>query len=92
MTEGGESNEVKLTRIEGKLDLSNLRHDQTEMRLKTVDDRLHSHGNRIGVLEAIKHLNEGERKGVAMSGRIMLVLCGALPVGLIAALLRTLGA
>jgi hypothetical protein len=74
------------------LDLSNLRHDQTEKRLNTVDDRLHSHGNRIGALETTKLLNEGERKGVALSGKLVLVLCGAVPMGLIAALLRSIGA
>ena len=34
MSDENESVLLKLTRMEGKLDLSNLRHDQTEARLK----------------------------------------------------------
>lgn len=72
--EGGEqSNAVWLTRIEGKLDLSNLRHDQTDARLNTMDQRLHNHGNQITNLMASEH----QRKGAATAIKIMWALGGS---------------
>ena len=88
MSDESESVLVKLTRMEGKLDLSNLRHDQHEQRVKTIDDRLHTHGNRIGVLEAARHLNEGERKGVALSTKVAVAIATLLAGGVGAALAR----
>jgi hypothetical protein len=67
MSDDNESVLVKLTRMEGKLDLSNMRHDQHDERFRTIDGRLHAHGNRIGILEAARHLNDGERKGIQLS-------------------------
>lgn len=81
MDSESESVLVKLTRMEGKLDLSNMRHDQHDERFRTIDNRLHVHGNRIGVLEAARHLNEGERKGVQISTKVAWTLAAFL-VGL----------
>ncbi len=94
---------VQLARIEGKQDVTNERldtankinderHGAVQAQIVTLNERLQGHGNRIGALETVKHLNEGERRGVALSGRLALILCGAIPVGLIAAALRMLGA
>lgn len=83
---------VKLTRMEGKLDLSNMRHDQHDALFRTIDGRFHGHGNRIGVLEAARHLGEGERRGIALSGKILWTLAGAIPIGIGAAVLRMAGA
>src|SRR5689334_5556145 len=49
---GGEGIMVKLTRMEGKLDLSNLRHDQNDAWRVTVDQRLHRHGNELMIAKA----------------------------------------
>lgn len=87
MTDEPESILVKLTRMEGKLDLSNMRHDQHDERFRTIDGRLHVHGNRIGVLEAARHLGDGERKGLTLAGRAMWALAGVLPGGAIVALI-----
>lgn len=50
---------VQLTRIEGKLDLVNDRHETMKGDIVEVKTRLHSHSNRIGVLEARDHQRTG---------------------------------
>jgi hypothetical protein len=92
MSDESESVLVKLTRMEGKLDLSNLRHDQTDAWKTIVDNRLTSHGDRIGGLERREIGRDGERKGIIASGKLLLVLAGAAPVAIGAAILRALGA
>lgn len=54
MSEGGENEgiRVQLARMEGKLDLSNLRHDQMDQWKVTVDQRLHRQGNELMVVKA----------------------------------------
>ncbi|MES2904586.1 MAG: hypothetical protein V4696_10410 [Pseudomonadota bacterium] len=83
---------VKLTRMEGKLDLSNLRHDQHDAKFATIDSRLNSQSERIGGLEKREVGRDGERKGLALGGRVLWALCGAIPIGVGAAVLRMLGA
>lgn len=79
---------VQLARIEGKMDLSNLRHDQSEARLNTIDGRLLNHSNQIGTLQARFHVQDGERKGVTHTVRIMWALGGSGIVGALAMLAR----
>jgi hypothetical protein len=83
--EGGPDTAIWLTRIEGKLDLSNLRHDQTDARLNTIDQRLHNHGNQITNLMASEH----QRKGAAVAIKVMWALGGSGVVGLIALVARS---
>ena len=83
---------VKLTRMEGKLDLSNLRHDQHDAKFHTIDNRLSGHADRISGLETREVGRDGERKGLATGGRLLWALLGAIPIGLGAAVLRALGA
>lgn len=87
MSDESESVLVKLTRMEGKLDLSNLRHDQHDARFSSIDGRLNGHGERITGLEHREVSRDGERKGIALSARIMWLALGAVPGGAIAAVL-----
>jgi hypothetical protein len=91
MSGEGEDMRVQLARIEGKMDLSNLRHDQTEARLMDHDQRLHVHGNRLANIEAREHLREGERKGIAMGGKAIQWLTGGGVVGILAMIARHFG-
>ena len=92
MSDENESVLVKLTRMEGKLDLSNLRHDQTEARLGVIDVRLNVHGERITGLEKREVGRDGERKGLALGAKALWALVGAVPIGIGAAILRAFGA
>ena len=96
---------VQLVRMEGKIDLINERHarnqkDMGEMKerqasdMKTVNERLHGHGNRLGVLEADRHLRAGERQGVAISAKAinwLFVGGGAGIVAIVAVVARQAG-
>jgi hypothetical protein len=84
-SEGEPNNAVWLTRIEGKLDLSNLRHDQTETRLTGIDQRLHNHSNQITNLQAIEH----QRKGAAIAIKVMWALGGSGVAGVLALIARS---
>lgn len=89
MSDDGESVLVKLTRMEGKLDLSNLRHDQTDAWKTTVDGRLNTHGERIGGLEKREVGRDGERKGFIGAGKLAWGLSGLIGGGSLAVLLKT---
>jgi hypothetical protein len=80
MSDENESVLVKLTRMEGKLDLSNLRHDQHDQRFSAIDGRLNSHGERISGIEKREAERGGERRGLALGGRLAWALVGT-PVG-----------
>jgi hypothetical protein len=67
---------VKLTRMEGKLDLSNLRHDQHDARFGTIEGRLDGHGNRITGLEQRETGRDGERRGLLTGGKLVWALSG----------------
>jgi hypothetical protein len=84
MSEDSESILVKLTRMEGKLDLSNLRHDQHDQRFAAIDGRMNGHGERISNLEKREFGREGERKGIALSGRVLWLAIGFVPPALVA--------
>jgi hypothetical protein len=94
MTDGGdESMRVQLARMEGKLDLSNLRHEQTDAWKVTVDQRLHRHGNDIGALQQREMMREGEKQGLGKAGRLAWAGAGLIPGGaIVAALMKLLGA
>lgn len=88
----GEDIRVQLARMEGKVDLTNTnlanlsalhdeRHEAIKGHLSVIDSRLHTHGNRIGVLEAARHLTEGEKKGIQLTGKMAWTLAAFL-VGL----------
>ena len=81
---------VQLARMEGKLDISNLKHDQVDKRLDNHEQRLHRHSNDISTLQANEHLRTGERKGLATSGRVLWAGIGFVP-GAIVALLKLFG-
>lgn len=92
MSDEHESVLVKLTRMEGKLDLSNLRHDQHDQRFAAFDTRLNSHGERISGIEKREAERGGERRGLALGGRIAWAGIGLIPGGVIvAALMRLFG-
>lgn len=81
---GDESLRVIMARMEGKLDLSNLRHDQTETRLTDLSNRVHGHANRIQSIEAREHVRDGERKGAALAIKVMWALGGSGVAGALA--------
>ncbi|HEY1606022.1 MAG TPA: hypothetical protein VGF77_10555 [Allosphingosinicella sp.] len=90
---------VQLTRIEGKLDLVNERHETMKEDVRKierthadfsrrVDERFHTHGNRLQMLEARNHVSEGERAAVRASARALWAVAGG--SGLLAALLAAI--
>lgn len=85
MSDESESVLVKLTRMEGKLDLSNMRHDQHDAKFAGIDLRLSSHGDRLNGIEKREHERNGERSGLAMGGRILWCAIGFVPPAMIAA-------
>lgn len=84
MSDESESVLVKLTRMEGKLDLSNLRHDQHDVKFAAIDSRINSHGERLSGIERREHERTGERKGLALGGRIVWVVIGFVPPAIVA--------
>lgn len=84
-----ETLKVMLVRMEGKLDLSNMRHDQTDARLKDHETRLHRHSSDISTLQAKAFVNEGKSQGLLTSGKIIWTAVGTmLGGGGLAALIR----
>ena len=77
---------VQLARMEGKLDLSNLKHDQTDKRLDNHEQRLHRHANDISTLQANEHRRTGERQGLAMGGKALWAGIGFTPPAIVALL------
>ena len=98
-----EDNCARLEKIQGGVDLinekltssnqlANERHETMRAeiaQLKKADELL---DGRIGLLEDDKNVRSGERQGLALSGRILWTIIGAVPVGIAAALLRLFGA
>lgn len=79
-------------RMEGKLDRIGDAVQRQADDMRDLRVTVHGHGNRLGVLEAHKHITEGERRGVAFSGRITWGLLGLIPGGaIVAALMKLLG-
>jgi hypothetical protein len=90
---GPEEIRVQLARMEGKLDLGNLRHDQHDGKFVIIDGRLNSHGERITGLEKREVGRDGERKGLTTVGRVAWLAIGSIPGGaIVAALMKLFGA
>lgn len=93
MSDETESVLVKLTRMEGKLDLSNLRHDQHDARFGTIEGRLDGHGQRITGLESRETSRDGERRGLVTGGKLIWAISGTgIGGGLVALLMKAFGA
>lgn len=90
MTDDNESVLIKLTRMEGKLDLSNMRHDHHDARFSAIETRFNSHGERITGLEGREIGRDGERKGLVTGGRLLWATIGLVPGGAVVALLMRL--
>jgi hypothetical protein len=94
---GPEEVRVQLARMEGKQDITN---ERLETSNKINDERhavtkaqLAHHNERIGVLEADRHVKAGERRGLSTAGRIAWAGIGLIPGGaIVAALMRLFGA
>ena len=94
-----EDNCARLEKIQGGVDLinerlkhanelQNERHDAILKNIARLDAADSDLDGRVGVLEADKSERAGERKGLALSGRILWTIIGAVPVGIGAALLK----
>ena len=75
---------VQLARMEGKLDLSNLRHQRSE-------ERLEDHGKRITGIESREHVREGQLKGVTATIKSAWLAGGALVTAFALAVLKKMG-
>ena len=82
---------VQMARIEGKLDLSNLRHEQTATDIADLRNSHHRISNRVQVLEADNHLRKGERAGFVASGRLFQSIMGGGVLGIAALLWKAFG-
>ncbi len=91
VTDETESVLVKLTRMEGKLDLSNMRHDQHDERFRALDGRINNHGQRIGTLEARDNSLVGERQGIGLAAKVLPFLFGGAVMAGIALVARAAG-
>lgn len=87
---------VQLARIEGKQDVTNERletanrvnaerHASVSAQIATIDARLTAAFERIMGLEKREIGRDGERKGVALSGRVLWALIGFVPGAAVAA-------
>lgn len=90
MSDESESVLVKLTRMEGKLDLSNMRHDQTEATLRSHDTRISTQGERIGGLESRERERAGEVRGATNTVKAVWVVIGGGGMAVVAAIARAL--
>lgn len=61
---------VQLTRIEGMLGVTNERLSNVQTDIADVRRVQHSHGDRLGILEADKNRRDGERKGLTLSSKM----------------------
>jgi len=78
---------VQLTRIEGKLDLVNDRHETMKGDIVEVKTRLHSHANRLGILEA----RDNQRTGAVGAVKLLWAAGGVTLMGVAAFIARSLG-
>lgn len=91
MVEPPETIMVILTRIEGALNLSNLRHDQTDTWKGTVDVRFREHGERLGGLEIRERERAGEVRGATSAVKLLWAIGGGGVIAAVAAVFRSLG-
>ncbi len=83
---------VQLARMEGKQDVTNAHLTNVQNDIADIRRVQYNHGDRLGMLEADKNVRSGERQGLALSGRILWTIIGAVPVGIGAVVLKLLGA
>ena len=82
---------IQLARMEGKLDVTNERLNSVRTEIADIRVVQHRHADRLGILENDKNVRTGERQGIAMGGRIIWTIIGAVPVGIAAVALKLLG-
>jgi hypothetical protein len=82
---------VQLARIEGKQDVTNAHLSNVQADIADIRQVQYRHGDRLGILEADRNVRTGERQGLALGGRILWTIIGAVPVGIAAAALKLLG-
>lgn len=83
---------VQLAVISGKQDVTNERLNNVQSQIASLQRVQDSQGARITNLETEKNIRVGERQGIALGGRILWTVIGAVPVGLGALALRFFGA
>jgi hypothetical protein len=81
-----------LFRIEGTCNLIRAEGTRNAEDIRDLRERAHGHSNRIQVLEADKHLREGERKGTAATLRVMQAITGIIGISGFAAIIKVLTA
>jgi hypothetical protein len=96
------TNDARLEKIQGGVDLinerlkhanelQNERHEAVRKDIERLDAADTALGGRVDVLEADRSERVGQLKGLALSGRILWTIIGAVPVGLGAIALKLLG-
>ena len=83
---------VALAEIKGDVKLILAGQSRTNDDVKDLRDRVHLHSNRIGVLEADKHLRTGERQGLALSAKVLHWVTGGSVIAVVALIARHFGA
>ena len=90
-----EDNCARLEKIQGGVDLINerLKHSNQlqDERHFAIRKDIDSLGGRVGTLETESSMRAGERQGIALGGRIIWTIIGAVPVGIAAVALKLLG-
>jgi hypothetical protein len=97
------SNDARLEKIQGGVDLinerlkaqnelQNERHTGVLASIKALHDADAALDGRVGALETESSERVGQLKGLALSGRILWTIIGAVPVGIGALALKLLGA
>jgi hypothetical protein len=82
---------VQLARIEGKQDVTNAHLSNVQSDIADIRQVQYRHGDRLGILEADRNVRTGERQGLALGGRIIWTIIGAVPVGAVALALKLFG-
>jgi hypothetical protein len=82
---------VQLARIEGKQDVTNAHLSNVQNDIADIRQVQYRHGDRLGILEADRNVRTGERQGLALGGRIIWTIIGAVPVGAVALALKLFG-
>lgn len=93
----GDGLHAALVKIQGGVDLINERlihsnqinderHAAIKADISDIRETQQRHSNRIGVLETESNVSKGERKGVALGGRILWAAIGFVPGAIVAAL------
>lgn len=65
-----EGERVQLARIEGKIDVTNERLSNVQTDIIEIRATQRDHQSRLGLLESKENVRFGERKGVALTGKV----------------------